>query len=278
MNTYLLAVAAALFTAGAGGLAVWIWRRERRLPRGKGAFVRGLTAEGTAAQLVVKARELGLTWLALAGESWSGQVATHYPQLLPMYVDALEKAGIAVYLWGWPLSADTAAQLGAEARRVRARGVIFNLEKQVYPGQSADVLRHLQSSALRSAEVKRWVGAAAKASGGPVGVISYPDPTIHPAFPWEGVRGAAFGMPEVYGDNLSTELIVRGVRRWNELTGYVVPIWGGSSEHTPDEMRAIVARTPRPEKAGGWWTLDYVLASAGRSAAVRDMNLGAAVA
>lgn len=263
----LLAVLGGLAAAAvaAAGLA-WIYRSKA--PRGKGFFVRSLvkcsgfckTPEAMAAKL----RELGIDWVALAGEDESGQVATIYPSKLPAYVKALKRAGIKVWIWGWPTPERTdqfAAQVGGLARELDAAGVIVNAEKPYYSPKHADHAR----------EVMRKTKAAS--GGKPIGLTSYGGgPPWHPRFPWAAfVETSDFGVPQIYDSQhrLPRDYPSDAVAAWKRA-GFrtIVPIWGASSAHTPMQMLDIASRTPITDKGAGWWTLDHALHNKDRTAAV----------
>lgn len=264
------------------GTAALLARRGRSTsPRGKGVFVRSLVADTpTPASMVDVARDLGLGWVALAGEEPSGQVSTIYPDRLPAYADALHRAGVQVWLWGWPVSTSSAdvdafvQQLGGLARQLDAEGVIVNAERPFYDFDGSP-----EPAAIEAA---RRIVDGLHAYGVPVGLTSYGSgPVWHPGFAWAGFEGVDFGMPQIYDTlhRLPRDYPSDAIAAWQRAGFDVnVPLLGASFNHTPEQMRDILARTPVPNGAVGWWTLDHALNSRGRTAVIRDAQIGRAYA
>lgn len=265
--TPILAVLAGILGGGvlAAGVA-WLFRSKA--PRGKGFFVRSLVSCSgfckTPEQMADKLKSLGISWVALAGEDKSGQVSTIYRERLPEYVRALKRAGIRVWLWGWPTPGDIdgfANQVGGLARELGAEGVIVNAEKPFYHPRHADAAR----------ELMRRTKAAS--GGKPIGLTSYGGgPPHHPKFPWAAFAETSdFGVPQIYDSHhrLPSDYPKDSVASWTKA-GFprIVPIWGASSKHTPEQMLDIASRTPITDKGAGWWTLDHALHNKGRTAAV----------
>ena len=275
-----LAAGVALGGAVVGVVALVQRDRERgKSPTGKGVFVRSLVGNTPTPEVMAAVvTDLGLQWVALAGESRSGQVATIYPDRLPAYVDALQSAGVEVWLWGWPVSTSDAdvdwfvAQLGGLAVQLGAAGVIVNAERPFY---------NVGASAPDPAEVRaaRRLVDGLHAYGIPVGLTSYGGgPPWHPAFAWAGFEEADFGVPQIYDSlhRLSKDYPTKSIEAWRRA-GFsrLVPLLGASARHTPSDMREHLRRTPVPSGALGWWTLDHALRSPGRTAVVRDYQIGA---
>ncbi len=184
-TTILALLAGAVGVGAAVAWAVGLFRPKA--PKGKGAFVRSLIADTpTPASMVERVRDLDLQWVALIGESKSGQVSTYYPERLPAYVAALKSAGIQVWLWGWPFPVDVdtfASELGGLAKDLGVAGVIVNAEKPFYHPRHADAGRRLMT------QLKK------KSGGRAVGFTSYgAGPPWHPKFPW-----AAFSETSDFG-------------------------------------------------------------------------------
>lgn len=267
-----LAVAGALL--GAGLLALGgAWLLRPKAPRGKGVFVRSLvscsgfckTPEGMAAKL----KSLGISWVALIGEDESGQVSTMYPELLPEYVRALKRAGLQVWLWGWPFPGQVdafASKVGGLARELDVAGVIVNAEKPFYHSRHAAAARDLMQK------------TKAASGGKPIGLTSYGGgPPHHPRFPWAAFAETSdFGIPQIYDTlhRLPSDYPSDSVAAWKRA-GFrtVVPIWGASGAHTPAQMLDIASRTPITDKGAGWWTLDHALRNEGRASVLSSYML-----
>lgn len=257
--------------AGVGAVVLWVAGVFRpKAPKGKGIFVRSLIGDTpTPASMVERVRDLGLQWVALIGESKSGQVSTHYPERLPAYVSALKSAGIKVWLWGWPFPEDVdgfASEMGQLARDLDVSGVIVNAEKPFYHHRHAAAARRLMT------QLKKQSG------GRPVGLTSYGGgPPHHPRFPWAAFAETSdFGMPQIYDTKhrLPREYPTQSMESWKRAGfGPLVPIWGASNRHTPEQMADIAARTPITNGGTSWWTFDHAIKSRGRSAVVRGYLL-----
>ena len=256
---------------GVGGLVAWAVGMFRpTAPKGKGVFVRSLIGDTpTPASMVQRVRDLDLDWVALIGESKSGQVLTHYPERLPAYVDALKSAGIQVWLWGWPFPVDVdtfADELGTLARDLGVAGIIVNAEKPFYHPRHADAARRLMT------QLKK------KSGGRAVGLSSYGGgPPWHPRFPWAAFAETSdFGMPQIYDSHhkLPREYPRMSMESWKRA-GFknLGPTWGASNRHSPEQMADIAARTPITDGAASWWTFDHALKSNARSGFIRAYPL-----
>ena len=262
-----------------GVVALTSRSRPRPFPRGKGVFVRSLINDTpTPASMVAVAEDLGLQWVALAGEDRSNQVASIYRDRLPAYVAALQRAGVQVWLWGWPQSPDDAEvdwfvqQLGGLAEQLDVAGVIVNAERPFYNvGRS-------KPDPVDVAAAERLVAGLQK-YGKPIGLTSYGSgPPWHPAFAWQGFEGVDFGVPQIYDSKhrLPRDFPTVAVRNW-QAAGFArnVPLLGASFNHTAEQMVDMLARVPVPDGALGWWTLDHALNSRSRTDVLREYKIGA---
>lgn len=260
MNPWLLAAAAA---------AVWAALRMGStaggVPRGKGVFIRSLAHGGEPAELAAFVRSLGMRWVAVE-ILWSNPGGDHrlHGERLAEYTQALNAAGVAVWVWLFP-SPDGVDQAVARTRNAYAvapsvQGVIIDPEKPFYA----------KAHARAGAELMRQLAQL----GRPIGVTSYGMPSWHSQFPWEAfVKHASFGTPQVYS-NRGPEYATNAISQWRAL-GFpaVVPALGASSAHSGAEMAQLAAWVPDVPGVI-WWDLHH-LTRAGpkadaRRAAVRS--------
>lgn len=139
----------------------------------------------------------------------------------------------------------------------------MNAEKPFYSQRHADAARELMRK------------TKAAAGGRPVGLTSFGGgPPYHPRFPWKAFAETSdFGMPQIYDTHhrLPRSYPTMSVRSWKEA-GFspIVPIWGASNRHTPEQMFDIAARTPVTDDAVSWWTFDHAIKSPARTSVVRS--------
>lgn len=244
-------------------------------PVGKGVYVRGVGAKhigGSPDVAIARLRWLGCQWVALAlvWQKSDGTTKRYFVgSTLTKYAEALHNAGIQVWLWGWPDKARVAA-FADECRAAldvpAVRGIIVNAEQPMYRA-------HAETEWLAS-ELRSQCDRTMKA----LGLVSYGGgPAFHPAFPWQPwARACDFGQPEIYDMNNSLGLAYPA----QAVEGYlgagfrhVVPLWGASNKHTPEQMASIINRTPIVDAAAGWWDLYWLMLSKKRSAVVQGTTL-----
>ncbi len=176
------------------------------VPRRTGVFARWLNRRqyGTPAQAAKRARDHGLSWVALMAIGLVGRPArerAHPVQILADYAQAFREAGVEVWVWFFPLADDPegAAQVAGRALvAAQGRGLVLDVEKPY----SGDV-----------AACRRLVGASLDELGEDQGiaVTSYPLARIHRRMPWEEMV-AGTGMPQTY--TIAPSLARRAVREW----------------------------------------------------------------
>jgi len=252
------------------------------LPRGKGLFIEGLIKQANDPQhLITRLKWLGIKWVAIEiawfgppGPSWTHDAdgTTHNLEdgALAAFVPELEAAGIECWVWGFP-SPDRQGRFvdyvkAAYQAAPQVRGVIIDPEKPYY-GTDGTALEALI--------------ATLQDLGRPVGVTSYGRTGYHPAFPWQAIGGADFGIPQIYSDDIGDDYPQKAVDSW-KATGItvVIPANGAyGKEHTPAEMTKQAELSDAAARSGAviWWNyrllvLDQAWDQAGRAAAVRDFQ------
>ncbi len=256
------------------------------LPVGKGIFIEGLVAQGQdPAHLIERLKYLGIEWVAIEiawfgppGPSW-----THGPTgvshnledgALAAFVPELVAAGIQVWVWGFPSPDRQPAFIQYVKDAYQAApgvsGVIIDPEKPYY-GTTASPNQH--GPALEG------LVAALKTLGRPVGATSYGYTNYHPKFPWQGLTGVDFGMPQLYSDDIGPDYPDKGDDSWRALgIPYIVPINGAyGKEHTAAEMTAQATQSDTSDGAIGWWNyrhlvLDQAFDQPGRVMAVKNFS------
>lgn len=197
-------------------------------PKGKGVFLRAYSHAETPEKLVALLKKMGMTFVFLP-ITWQRPGGNHrdYTKGEAAYVEALKKAGIEIWVWGWPEPAyaqDFVDVMMAAKDRTGARGIVVNAEKPFY-GED-DAARYL-ASALRT---ETW--ALSSYGGGP---------RNHPGFPWEQFLdfGPVIGMPQLYATpgKFGEGYYQRGVDDWAQV-GYsdITPTLSATDNHTPQQM------------------------------------------
>lgn len=246
------------------GLAVAAAGRSPR-PFGKGVFVRSTGHAGSPEALVSWCQDLSISWVMLPVVwQYTSKSDVRYDGDIDAYASALRKAGIRVWVWGWPEPAklNAFADLMLETRaRVGADGIVVNAEKPFYGEPAA-------ATAL-----------AQRLKGVTWALSSYGAPYFHSSFPWaEFSSTTSLGMPQIYDTkhNLGSDYPEKSVKAWR-AAGFsrVAPTWGASSAHTPAQMLDIASRTLDQGGivAASWWDFYHLKQSAGRRDAVRQIRV-----
>ena len=243
-------------------------------PVGKGVYVRGDGPEhsGSPTDAVHRLRWLDCQWVALLN-TWQKPDGNHRHYFrgtkLERYADALAAAGIQVWIWVWPEPAFTAelvADVDGALAYSNVRGVIVNAEKPMYYQPDANTAL---AAGLRARCDARGKALALVCYGG--------GPPFHPKFPWSAWASRCdWGQPEIYdmANTLGSAYPARAVENWLRA-GFrrVVPLWGASNMHSPEQMAAIIRATPITDAAAGWWDLYWLMKSKARSAVVESVEL-----
>lgn len=222
----------------------------RPFPQGKGMFIRALSQAGTPAQACSTARWAGIRWVAIQ-RCW--QYSTKSTQTingrsLEHYAEALRKAGLEVWLWGFGAPGkheEFVDLLVTSARQCEARGVILDAEKPFYARRHADAARAFMDALL----------ATAHGHGLAVGFTSYGSPAAHPKFPWKSFVGADFGVPQIYEGKgkQRADYPKRAVEQWRRLGFPAILPASAAYRHGAAAMRDLLARTPVPDGGIVWW-------------------------
>lgn len=236
----------------------------RRVPRGKGIFVRGVASVGGPQRILDMAKYAGLEWVAV--QSWWKDTAAsggYNPNWIytPALAAALRAEGIDFWSWGWPYpwQTDAFAQAVGGAGAF-GRGAILDIEGPEWEGGDAELTALV--SMMR-----------AELDGRGLGLTSYGWPPNFPEQPWSTAPLFDFGMNqaylahEVYGEDFQAD----SVASYEEL-GFraVVPLLA-AYDLTEEQMVQIHARTPKPAGAVGWWDFANADADPARWDAIRGV-------
>jgi len=238
-------------------------------PRGKGVFVRSLGHGGkTDDEVLATLRRMGLRWVMLMGESFSGQAVSVPRQRYSELVPRLRAAGIEPWLWGWiePGTVDRfTLEVGGLARDLGIHGICIDVEGPWVTHRAKLPLPELENRAEDCvAALRRHVAA--------VGFTSFPGgPQFFGSknFPWRGfARACDWGMPQLYGQDPQDVIpqseqiptarqMVDWQRSWLELLdGRMIPVLGGlpNSAH----LKITFDRAELPLSACAWWDLAHL--------------------
>jgi len=240
-----------------------------RSPKGKGVFVRSVRHCGTPEECADWAKSLGLEWVAilLAWQYDHKRSTVYLNSDLPAYTREFRKRGIKVWLWAWPVPGKSweLIELYTRARRagIRSEGFILDPEGPYYG-------RRFRDDAIR--DLRNW-----QLLNVPIGITTYGGgPANHPSFNWDVWVNSDFGIPQIYDSHhrLGPNYPAFAIKEWRDA-GWkrIVPAWGASDAHTPDQMRSIIDRTPAVYKGCCWWDLYWLIRSKRRSAVVREMKI-----
>lgn len=121
------------------------------LPRGVGIFFRHLSSSHQPAHdCAAKCKKHGVRWVALMAIALDRPKGESVPRTLE-FADAFARAGIDVFLWGFPVPAtplkDTLGVLDAHLAAFPYKGFIFDVEGQYghRPRETDDFLRAMRS-------------------------------------------------------------------------------------------------------------------------------------
>lgn len=239
-----------------------------RAPAGKGIFVQSVeraTTKGTPQAVAERAKDLGLSWIALLALWQHDDRDKIYTQIEPTIV-ACRALDIGVWLWGWPHGAPSridrfVAFMGDLVDRQPVQGLIVNAEKPFY-GKSQAARDFCSELRARLPETD-------------IGLSSYGPPYFHPKFPWSAFAPICqFGMPQIYDSNhdQGPKYPTQAMAGWRRV-GFptLVPTWGASNAHTAAQMQEMIERTPRAP-AACWWDMNWLRNSTSRAAVVRQMS------
>lgn len=180
--------------------------RPAVIPRRVGVFARWLSprTHGTPTQLAARARDHGVSWVALMALGLVGSQPRERAQpveLLADYGQALREAGVDVWVWFFPLARAperAAVVAGRALRAVGGRGLILDIERP-YRGRAAACRRLVAASLDQLTEDQG------------VAVTSYPLARYHRSLPWPDMVAGA-GMPQTY--TITPKSARRAVAEW----------------------------------------------------------------
>jgi peptidoglycan hydrolase-like protein with peptidoglycan-binding domain len=242
--------------------------RVARMPQGLGAFISGLgvSTTGTPAEFGARLRSAGVRWVAIlrlwqergdGSKTWNGSA----DKVLP-YIRAAEDAGVAAYVWGWPVPGKSLAfakTLAATARAWGAVGVIADCEEP-WTNKRDDAVQLVRD--IR----------AALPPGVSYGLTSY----FSSAFPLvELCEVADFVIPQIYdsNNNLGPDYPKKALAKWAGVvadTSVIVPAFK-TYNTTPEQMRTMVERIGLHWPALALW--QWRTTSAAEWAAIEDLHL-----
>jgi hypothetical protein len=212
---------------------------------------------------------MGLKWVSilLAWQYIDRPSTVYLNKDMVRYARAFRKAGIRVWLWAWPVPTKAGEIAGlyqsARAGGIKPHGLILDPEGPYYGKRHDDHAR-------RDLEV--W-----QALNVPLGITSYGGgPPNHPSFAWHVWSRTDFGIPQIYDSKhaLGAAYPGRAMNSWR-AAGWkrLIPAWGASNKHAPDDMRWHIRNTPPEYKAAMWWDLYWLMRSRGRREVVAEMRI-----
>jgi hypothetical protein len=203
-------------------------------PSGTGIFLRALTpSHQPAAEAAVRARDHGLSWIALMAIGLSGDPPKERTQdiaRMAEFAQAFREAGIDIWVWLFPLAdaPEAAANTAIKALGAcHARGLILDIERPYR---------------ARLEACRRLVGASSDGLSADYGiaVTSHPLASYHPCMPWSEMA-VGTGMPQTY--KITAANARRAVREWRERGHrFVVPIGPAFGEHSRGALLPYLRR------------------------------------
>lgn len=176
------------------------------IPGRTGVFARALNRSqyGTPIQAARKARDHGLSWVALMAMGVRGSPVRERSEPIEKsaeYAHAFREADVDVWIWFYPLATAPSAAARIAGQHLRAcggRGLILDVEKPYFgkPVLAAELVRASLD------ELDESTGIA---------VTSYPLARVHPRLPW-GELVAGTGMPQTY--TIAPSAARRAVDEW----------------------------------------------------------------
>ncbi|MBO6937520.1 MAG: hypothetical protein JJ863_21280 [Deltaproteobacteria bacterium] len=144
-----------------------------QLPRGLAVYVRRMStsSHGTPAEFAARMKACGLRWIALAGpwhELRDGRVRTgmmNPVERIHAYGDALEDAGIQVYVWGYPWLGHSELFVEQIAAAAKWGRVLLDPELGANPSKAATGSRKALANAEAELVVRRCANAGVKVCG-----------------------------------------------------------------------------------------------------------------
>jgi hypothetical protein len=245
-----------------------------RAPAGKGVFVRSVKHAPTPAAMVADCRAWGLKWVAIQS-IWQlpgNKTKAHHLDKIPAYARALERAGVKAWIWSWPVPGrahEIAEVYQWLARKAKLRGLILDPE-QPYQAKNKNLLGSMEAIASLDVSMLQLLDV-------PLGCTTYgAPPSWHPRFPWTAWSRVTFGMPQLYDTyhKWGAEHQRATFRGWHQR-GFsaLVPVWGASQAHSPDQMREEINQTPTDFRGACWWDYYWIRKSKRRAAVVANYRI-----
>lgn len=259
--------AAVLALAGAAVTA-------HRAPTGKGVFVRSVKHAPSPAAMVADCKAWGLKWVTIQSiwQLSAGKTKRHHLDLIPSYARALERAGIRVWIWSWPVPGrahEIAEVYQGLARRAKLRGLILDPEKP-YQAKGKEHVGSMEAIASLDVSMLELLDV-------PLGCTTYgAPPSWHPRFPWSAWSRVTFGMPQLYDTyhRWGAEHQRRTFSAWrNRGFTTLVPIWGASDAHSPAQMTEEINQTPPTFRGAAWWDYYWLRQSKRRAQVVANYTI-----
>lgn len=245
-------------------------------PKGKGVFVQTVkraTKGGKAGDLAEFAVDLGLDWAMLLC-LWQHDDRNRFYLDVNSAAAALRVRDIEPWIWGWPHPDRIdifVAHMADMLESTKAAGIVLNVEKPFYGRAWRKKPRHAKAAIELMTKLRARVGEAV-----PIGLSSYGAKHAHESsFPWTQFAAQCdFGMPQIYDSKhkYGPEYPQRCMDSWRKDFEIVLPTWGASKAHTPQQMREMATRTPLAP-AVSWWDCNHLRYSAGRQKVVAQYEM-----
>ena len=221
-----------------------------KIPKGKGVWVHSVKHASSPEVMVEAMKSVGADYaiIATVWQKANGEELRYALDEIPAYAEALRKAGIDVWLWGWPDSEKSRmdsfiARVSDVWKKSKASGFVLDMEDQwlskKYDPNARYIIKELQKV-------------------GPVGVTTYGGgPANVKSFPWKAVAEESdFGMPQIYTElsKYGVGYPGRAVKRYEEA-GFkgVIPVLSASPGRDVNYMKQYQKHTPLPEGSVSYW-------------------------
>jgi len=183
------------------------------IPSGKGMFtqlIRRSIVNISAEEFGITARDNGITWLGIQGVGFPSSARYGTVSHEQEYIEAFKEhvPGGQIFVWGWPCANSSEAEfrafadaICASAERYEAAGVILDIEGPNRNCSGSQGAWNARNSSMNLSQREEKMSLLLRimrerAAGLSVGVTSFG--TAVNGFPWEAMREADFGIPQLY--------------------------------------------------------------------------------
>lgn len=216
------------------------------VPSGKGIYIRRLSRAAPPYKMVEMCKQNDISFVCVLStwqeRRWHGKVTSRKANSvedLTEYGEVLKKAGIEVWVWGYPhpsMVPEFVESCAEDAGLINAVGIILDPEKP-FKGkhQEADVLVNLMIDACREHDLA-------------AGFTSYAATWWHKTLPYSiFAELPGFGSPQVYDNqnSMGASYAAKAVATYHELGWQDIVISAPAYNKTPDQLRHLLNTYPR---------------------------------